>query len=399
MDTSGNRQRTTLIFVAFFSLAMVGVFHTILGTALPAIRGSLGIDVIRGGLLGSAAWLGFTTVVFAGGALSDIFGRRWVLILACGMMGLSAILLGTVRTFSVNGFLLALIGAGTGMIVSTSSALVMGLYPKKEGVIMNVHHFFYALGAIAGPLAMGHSLRQGGNWEWIYRACGILMLILGGSLMLTKMEKRRQGRGQDEGSLVRIFREKNLFLLILITLFGLGTQNGVYFWLVSFLKEIRALPIFLSGLGLSLFSVGMATGRLLSGWLAARHGNTKVLLLLFITLNVALFLLLQIMQEFGILSICFILGIGCSGLFPGLLALGGINFPQWSGTTMGILGTAAGVGSTLMPWVMSVVSEGTSLKTGFCAAQGVGLIAFGLLMISFKRLRDSEREYMEGIHG
>ncbi len=397
MERLAERQRIAIILLAFFSLAMVGVFHTILGTALPAIRSSLRIDVTQGGLLGSGAWLGFTAVVFAGGALSDLFGRRRILVLACSIMGFAALLLAAVKTFFLSGLLLAAIGAGTGMIVSTSSALVMELHPRREGLIMNVHHFFYALGAIAGPLAMGYTLKRGGEWEWTYRASGILMLALGGCFLMTKVEKG--GFHKEEDSFVKVLKEKNLFLLVLIALFGLGTQNGVYFWLVSFLKEVRAFPILQAGFGLSLFSIGMAVGRLVSGWLAGRHGNTKVLVLLFIILNVALVLLLRIVQESGILFICFLMGIGCSGLFPSLLALGGINFPEWSGTTMGLLGTAAGVGSTLMPWMMSIASEGASLKSGFYVAQGVGLVALGLLLGSFRRLRDSEKGYLEKSYG
>jgi MFS family permease len=393
------QERAVLVAAAFSSLAMVGVFHTLLGAALPAIRVSFGIDLVRSGLLGSAAWLGFTTVVLAGGALSDFIGRRRILILACSIMGVCSVLLGMIRAYWINGVLFAIIGGGTGMIVSTSSALVMELFPRNEGMMMNVHHFFYALGAIVAPLAMGAVLAKGGRWESIYRAGGILMLVLGGAFLFMKMREEERPLRQDIGSLRWLLRERKLLLLILITLFGMGAQNGISYWLVSFLKEVRGFPIFLSGLGLSLFSIGMAAGRLLSGWLTSRQGNTKVLLALFITLHLALFFLLHVVLDFGILVICFILGMGCSGLFPGLLALGGLNFPRWAGTTMGLLGTAAGLGGTVMPWLMSIASGRDSLKAGFYTAQLAGLIAFGLLLVSVKRLSCSERKGMERGHG
>ena len=393
-----NPARNVLVAAAFSSLAMVGVFHTLLGAALPAIRSSFGIDVVRSGILGSAAWFGFTMVVLAGGALSDCIGRRRILILACSIMGICSVLLAMIRAYWINGILFALIGGGTGMIVSTSSALVMELFPRKEGMMMNVHHFFYALGAIAGPLAMGAVLAKGGQWESIYRMAGILMLVLGGAFLFMKVSGEERPLCQDRASPWGILRKRNLLILVLITLFGMGAQNGISYWLVSFLKEIRGFPILLSGLGLSLFSIGMAAGRLVSGWLAAHHGNTKVLLTLFITLHLGLFLLLHVVVEVGILFVCFLLGMGCSGLFPGLLALGGLNFSRWAGTTMGLLGTAAGVGSTVMPWLMSVASKRTSLRTGFYTAQLVGFVAFGLLLFSLKSLSRSERKGMEGGH-
>ncbi len=385
MIKSKTEKTVPLTIAAFSSLGMVGIFHTILGTALPAIRASFEMDVAQAGLLGSASWLGFTSAVFAGGALSDVFERQRLLILACFAMGLSAILLGRWRPFPLNCLLLGTLGAGTGMIVSSSSALLMRLYPDGEGRIMHLHHFFYAMGAIAGPLIMGYVSDRGWRWQWVYGAGGIFMLALAGSFASMKRRDVEDRTSLKRGSLFQLLREKTLILLLLITLLGVGTQNGIYFWLVSFLIEVRSLPIFLAGFGLSLFSGGMAAGRLLSGCLVGRLGDAKVMMILLILLNIALFLLLHIDMNPWVLVICLMAGIACSGLFPGLLALGGKNFPQWSGTTVGILGTAAGLGSTLMPWVMSTTSQATSLKAGFLATLMAALVALGLVIVSYRR--------------
>jgi fucose permease len=271
------------------------------------------------------------------------------------------------------------------MIVSSSSALLMKLYPRKEARIMNLHHFFYAIGAIAGPLAMGYALKQGWHWQSVYVAGGGAILMLAGSFALVRRGEREDRTSLKTGTLFKLLKEKKLILLILITLLGVGTQNGIYFWLVSFLRDVRSLPIFLAGLGLALFSSGMAAGRLLSGWLVGHLGDTRVIIILLIILNAALFLFLHIDVNPWILVICFMTGIACSGLFPGLLALGGRNFPQWSGTTVGILGTAAGLGSSLMPWIMSAVSQTTSLKAGFLATHVAALVALGLVIVSYRR--------------
>jgi fucose permease len=374
-----------LTIAAFCSLGMVGIFHTILGTALPAIRASFEVDVAKAGFLGSASWLGFTSAVFAGGALSDIFERHRLLLLACLAMGLTAIFFGRWRPFPLNCLLLGTLGAGTGMVVSSSSALLIRIYPGKEGRIMNLHHFFYAIGAIAGPLAMGHALTQGWHWQSVYLTSGVLMLALAGSFAFIRRREEENRISPKRGSVLQLLSEKKLILLILIAFLGVGTQNGIYFWLVSFLREVRSFSIFLAGLGLSLFSGGMAAGRLLSGWLAGHLGDTRVIMILLIILNIALVLFLYIDTNPWILMICLIGGIACSGLFPGLLALGGKNFPQWPGTTVGILGTAAGLGSSLMPWVMSTASQATSLKAGFLVTSMAALVAFGLLIISYKR--------------
>ena len=378
------------VLVAFLSLATTGIFHTILGTALPAIQVFLGMDTAQTGLFASFAWLGFTAAIFAGGILSDIFEQNLILMLACITVGLSSTFFGISSLVSLNCLLISFLGAGTGVISSSSSALVMKFYPRKEGLMINIHHFFYGIGAITGPLSMGYVLKQGWHWQWVYRAGGIWMLLLAGILAFQKKQPQIHKRLIIDKSFFSLIREKNLLLLVLITLLGCGTYNGVSLWLVSFLKEIRSFPIFQASLGLSLFSTGLAIGRLLSGWLSSKIGNTKVLLLLLSFLSLALLLFLLTTGSAAILGICFMAGLGSSGLYPIALALAGINFPRQSGTTIGILGTSAGIGNMFVPWLMSVVSQVSSLKGGFLIGHFTALIALGLVSLYYRRLSNSE---------
>ena len=361
---------------AFLSLGMVGTFHTIPGTALPAMRISFQIDTVQAGLLGTVSWSGFTLAVLAGGVLSDIFTRHRVLMIACLLIGLNALLFGLWRNFFLNCVFLGILGAGTGVIVSSSSALVIDLYPRKEGMIMNVHHFFYAIGAITGPLVMGYTLNREWMWQSIYRTAGIITLIVAGLFATVKIENEKSRATLQYSTFFYILREKKLIVLVLITMLGVGTQNGIYYWLVSFLKDVRSFPIFLAGLGLSLFSIGMAIGRLLSGWWSGKLGNARILLSLLVILNIGLFLFNRGNSKEFSLALCFTMGFACSGIFPGLLALGGITFPRYSGTTMGIIATATGVGSALMPWAMSMVSRSTSLRVGFLLCNLTAFTAF-----------------------
>jgi fucose permease len=386
-----SKKLVVLTLAAFSSLGMVGMFHTIIGTALPAIRMSFHIDTVQAGFLGSVSWMGFTTAVLAGGVLSDIFTRHRVLMVACLLIGLNALLFGLWHNFGASCLFLAAIGAGTGIIVSSSSALIIELYPRKEGMIMNIHHFFYAIGAIAGPLVMAYVLNKEWMWQWIYRIGGIAALILAGLFASLKIDREKNRTRLHSKSFFLLLKERKLIVLVLITMLGVGTQNGIFYWMVSFLKEVRVFPILLAGFGLSLFSIGMATGRLLSGWVTGKLGNTKILLSLVVILNIALFLFNHIIGKEITLALCFVMGIACSGIFPGLLALGGINFPQFSGTTMGIIATATGIGSALMPWVMSMASRATSLRAGFLLCNVTVFTAFCLVTWYFKQFLNSEQ--------
>jgi fucose permease len=374
-------------------MSMAGIFLMIMGTALPAMRVTLQMDMAQAGLLGSFFWFGLTAAMFAGGALCDILNRQRVVMLACLMMGLSGVLIGVWNYFLINCFLFGALGAGIGIYSSSSSALIMGLYTGKEGGVINVLHAFQSIGAIAGPMAMVYVLRQGWHWRWMYHMAGIFTLALAVVFASFKVEQGKNESSFNYRSFFQLLKEKNLILLVLITILGLGVQAGLFFWLVSFLKEVRSFPIFSAALGLSLFSLGMATGRLLSGWLTTRLGGTNVLLILLSTLNLALLLLVKVSYGRWPLAISFMAGLGCSGIYPVVLSLGKMNFPQLSGTTIGIIGTACGVGSMILPWLMSLVSQPTSLTVGFFVSNIAAFIALCIILSYLKTLRNSEKAY------
>jgi MFS transporter, FHS family, L-fucose permease len=377
---------------AFLSLAMVGYFHAILGAALPAIRSFLDIDTARAGLMGSFFWMGFAVAIFAGGALSDHLRRSRILLGACVMIGLAGMLAGRTASFGLNVFFLAVLGAGTGMIVSASSALITDLHPGRAGGMMNVHHFFYSVGAIGGSLAAGFVLKGGGAWQGVYRGGAGAALLLAAAYGGLGPGQRSGGNGFDYGAFLSLFRERTLLTLLLMMLFAAGTQNGIAFWLVSFLKEARGFPIFQASVGLSLFSFGIAGGRLASGWFAGRQGSSRVLLFLLVLLNLALLLfgLLPGIRPGLTFFLCLAAGAGCSGLFPLALTLAGGRFPRLAGAAMGALGTAAGIGSILMPWLISQVAHHTSLGTGFLVNNLSALACLLVIALSFRHLRSSE---------
>lgn len=390
-NMSKARNPVLLTVAAFTSLGMVGFYHTILGTALPAIRSSLRLGISQAGYLGSSAWLGFAIAIFAGGTLSDVMRTQRVLMAACWMIGLSALLFGFWATFLPNCLLIGIVGAGTGMIVSSSSALVLELFPGNQGRIINFHHSFYALGAIAGPILMANVLALTGDWRWVYQGGGLFMLCIGGFFAILSHHDAAKRKTWDSRSFLLLFREKTMILLILIIFLSVGSQNGIYFWLVSFLKEVRFFTIFSAGLGLSLFAIGIGIGRVFSGWAVSKIGITIVLSFLLLLLMGSITFLLTITTELWIWVSCLMAGVGCSGLFPGLLTLGGIRFPHLSGTAIGILGTAAGIGSTFMPWFMSWVSQASTLKRGFLFVLFSAILTFVLLSFSFKRFRLIEK--------
>ncbi len=145
---------------AFTSMSFLGMSRTFLGTALPAIRSSLELTILQAGTLTALLQLGFSAAVFIGGPISDVFKKSTVLMLGCLFMGINLILFGFSEWFWLNLIGIAFIGIGGGLIESSSNPLLIQLFPGKESMVMQLHHFFFALGSLAGPLIMGAVLAK-----------------------------------------------------------------------------------------------------------------------------------------------------------------------------------------------------------------------------------------------
>ncbi len=363
---------------------MVGGYHTILGTLVPEIRQDLAIDVTRAGLLGVFSWLGFAAAVPAAGFLSDRAGRVRVLSFALVLVGAAALLLATAQRLTAACLWTFLLGGGLGAISSGSSSIMASFFPARSSFMMSVHHAFYAAGTIAGPQVARILLASSGGWRLPYRYGGLLAVALA-VLLMPPGRAHAEPIAPPQPQRRPLHKNRTLMLLILLAVLGPSTQNGLFFWLVSYLHEGQALTLAAASMGLSVLSFGLAAGRLLSGWLTLRVRSVTVLTGLFAILVAAIVALTLARSTAAILVLCGAAGLGCSGLFPLLLSLAGRSEPDRPGAAVGLVSTAAGLASAAMPALMSLVVEPTSLAGALLL--GAGVAAVGWLVAVSRRAR------------
>ena len=215
-----------LTFGAFFSMSFIGMSRTFLGTALPAIRSTLELNILRAGTLTVLLQLGFSAAVLIGGPISDVFKKRTVLMLGCLSMGASLLLFGFSEWFWLNLIGIAFIGIGGGLIESSSNPLMIQLFPGREAMAMQLHHFFFAVGSLAGPLIMGTILARSLPWQWGYVGFGLFVLVTFLFLLFQKTSTQLKGSGFELKLVGRLVTEKTFLLLFFVTFFNSGIQNG-----------------------------------------------------------------------------------------------------------------------------------------------------------------------------
>jgi MFS transporter, FHS family, glucose/mannose:H+ symporter len=371
---------------AFISMSFLGMTRTFLGTALPAIRSSLDLTILQAGTLTALLQFGFSIAVFVGGPFADIFKKSSMLMLGCLLMGINLLLFGLSNWFWINIAAMGLIGIGGGLIESSSNPLLIQLFPGRESTVMNLHHFFFAVGSLSGPVIMGLALTKSIPWQWAYMGFGFFVLAVCFFLLFQRISSPQRGSRFDVELIGKLMREKSFLTLFFVSFFNSGVQNGIGYWVVTFLKESRGFPIGLASSTLFLFFACLALGRLFSSYLTTKFQEVSYLLFLFSLLFVGLLIAALAPGQWAIpfFGVC---GLAHSGVFPCVLATTGKLYSKNTGTALGLMATGAGLGGMVVPWLMSLVSQMTTLQTGFLFAEVFVMSGFILMGVYSGRLR------------
>ncbi len=359
--------RPLLTYSSFAALGLNGVAFMFLGVSLPSIQTRLDITIEQTGLLTASLQTGFTIFTLIGGLFADRVRREWILMLGCLLLGTGSALLCTMQSYTISLLLFSVMGAGIGLILSGSNTLLVSLYPDHKGTILNIHHVFFGLGAVAGPALMGFLIIRGEQyWRAGYVGMSSLLFVL---CSIFAFFKNKVSLPTDDGAavgsgIISILNDGKFMIILLVNFLTVGSQVVVMLFGTTFLIQVKQCSYGEAGAALSAFSLLMVAGRMICSRLAITLRNAKIILGL---LWFQVLMLLLIWQGSGwfsitVLALC---GITFSGTYPTLLALTSVLYPRRQGAALGVLSTTGGLGSIILCWMTGYVAGLTSFNTGF----------------------------------
>jgi fucose permease len=384
------KKRSVIAGPTFISLGLMGSFHAFWGTTLPVLREFLDLNIEQAAVLTACNQAGQAVACLLGGLLCDLMRRDRVLLLGCLLLGFGAFILGGPKSYAANIVLVFWMGLGCGLMLSSSNALLVGLFPDRKGTILNIHHSVYGAISLISPLVMASLLQAQAGWQRGYAGLGWMLIAVCIFFLFTAVPTgRNNGRTPFFKDARRLFSNDNFVSLLLIATFAVGAQIAVMFLSVTYLMEAKGLNIIEASAVLSAFFVCIFAGRLVCSWLSFHMSSTRILLILLLLQFAALLIAWQASGWVSAMAVA-VSGLGCSGIFPSLLALTGTLFFSVAGTSLGVLASMIWVGGMFIVWTAGLLSQRMSVQWGFVAIVLASLSGIMVHLIKYKLFLQAE---------
>ncbi|MFK2824842.1 MDR family MFS transporter [Bacillus sp. B190/17] len=225
---SKNRKLTKRPFVlaaVILAMFMGAIEATIVSTAMPAIVADLGGFTLYSWVFSSYLLMNAATVLIYG-KLSDIFGRKPVLIIGILIFLVGSFLCGLANSMEQLIFFRLLQGLGAGAVMPIATTIVGDIYTKEERAkVQGYLSSVWGISAVTGP-ALGGLLVEYVSWRfvfWINLPLGVLA-ISGLFMFLHENIEKKKPEIDYAGTFV--------FLLSISSLMFLLVEGGFRFpWL------------------------------------------------------------------------------------------------------------------------------------------------------------------------
>jgi fucose permease len=349
MPTSRSRPQSAAVLgcVAFFLLGWSGLLVPSLVRSVELDFGQTDAGLGLYYLVGAAL---YGTGVLGGTLATQRLGRRPVLAGGAGSIAVGLIVLANAGSWPV--FVLGVLpfGLGSGTIDGTANGLILDLFPDGRGRALNLLHFCFSAGALAGPTVVGRAVEAGVPWRDLLVATAFAAALTAVLLTRAPMPSGRHDPRTAVATLPgRLLLDRVLFVLGIAIACYVAAEVGVSNWLVRFLA---AVPLDVATTALTLYWAGLTVGRLASARIGDRLDHVTFATAASVATGV--FLLLAVVAPSTGLAIAFFAAAGVSSgpIFPLIVAIGGDRYPDRSAAVGGYLAGAAVVGGISYPPIM-----------------------------------------------
>ena len=230
-------------------------------------------------------------------------------------------------------------------------------------------HCFWGIGATVGPYIMGYALTTKFGWQGGYGIVSLIQLILTACLFASIPLWKKKGSNNNDYtdeqnyeapiSLKDALKIKGVKQILFAFFCFCAFESSAGLWASSYLVEFRGVNIQTAANFASLFYMGITFGRFLSGFIADKLGDKKLIRIGIGVMLVGItMIILPLKTDICALIGLVITGFGSAPVYPSIIHSTPTNFgKQNSHAIIGIQMASAYTGSALMPPLFGVIAD------------------------------------------
>ncbi|WP_159566020.1 MFS transporter [Budvicia diplopodorum] len=380
-----NEQKWKVFFLLFTTMFLLGGIQNTKGIILEQVHHDIGLTLSQIGTLISTFQYGFLIASLLTGYFTDKKGLRFMMFIGASCMAVG--LVGTSMAFTIMLFLgfYMVIGLGIGSMLVSIITVIPTFYKQRAGMMFNVANAMFGVGMIVTPLILNMMFSHHISWRMFYIGIAVIVALILLVLTTLKLEKSG-GMEMNVTDFMQLLTNGRLMLVVAYLLFYVAAE-------VAFLNFF---PIFYSSLDITnatlaektatgayviaSFAVLFTVGRFIGGFINIRLGERKTLILFSALSLVTLIISRMMVYEWIYTFMAF--GFAMSVLFPTASAIG-TRMTDKSGSMMGLIYVASGLGGAFAGWLVGLLSETYGIGFGFNTL--IGFVCVFLILSWFVR--------------
>jgi fucose permease len=365
-----------MVFLAgALAIFVYGMIAAMLGTILPGLSQRFGLTPKQNGSIAFAQALGLMIASLLVGPLLDHEGKKLGLVLGLVLVAIALMALPRSGGFGSVAAGMFVLGLGGSVVVTAANALING--PSES----NLLNLFFGLGGMLTPFVSANLLKGD-----IVKLCYAATFFTVVALVVQVIAPIPAPTGTQSfvlGDVGSLLMQPVLLILGLMLFLYVSCEVGIWNWLVQHLiaqgiPESRALNVLSLG-----FALGLLVGRLVVGLVPIPAPPETITLVASILMAVTTYLVLTVRSPNAAWVLVFFAGVAMAPVFPTTLAIVGKNFPQATGTAIGLAITWGWAGLAVSSRIIGGIAGGDTkrLKKALLVIPAFSVVMVGLNLV------------------